>query len=249
MPLVSPHPLEFPAAGPADSGSTIRVSNFIANPKLAPLAHGNFPYFPCFPDSLSPGSAYRPTSSRTSVSASDSDSTALSSSHSFLSSVVASSPMASQDPDSVKQEASQYDGSSGSESKQSSGDAAARRQASAPGYTQPRKRASRAGTRSVTTLSAAQLERKRANDREAQRAIRARTKEHIDKLERRLHELTSGSHQNEQLMASVKRNRELEEENAVLRAKLQQAHYSLGIPADSQGSSCTLLSAVGLPPY
>ena len=36
----------------------------------------------------------------------------------------------------------------------------------------PKKRPSRAGTRSVNTLSATQLERKRANDREAQRAIR-----------------------------------------------------------------------------
>lgn len=99
-----------------------------------------------------------------------------------------------------------------------------------------RKRASRAGTRSVSTLSAAQLERKRANDREAQRAIRARTKEHIEKLERRIHELTSADERNEQLLAALKRNKELEEENQMLRASLEQAHYTLGV---SPGSAST----------
>lgn len=96
-----------------------------------------------------------------------------------------------------------------------------------------RKRASRAGTRSVSTLSAAQLERKRANDREAQRAIRARTKEHIEKLERRIHELTSSDERNEQLLAALKRNKELEEENQMLRANLESAHYSLGVSPPS----------------
>lgn len=38
----------------------------------------------------------------------------------------------------------------------------------------------------MSTLTPTQLARKRANDREAQRAIRARTKEHIEKLEREL---------------------------------------------------------------
>lgn len=56
--------------------------------------------------------------------------------------------------------------------------------------------ASRAGTRSVSTLTPAQLSRKRANDREAQRAIRQRTKEHIEKLELRIAELESGCNEN-----------------------------------------------------
>jgi hypothetical protein len=47
----------------------------------------------------------------------------------------------------------------------------------------------RLGTRSVSSLTPAQLARKRANDREAQRAIRARTKEHIERLERELDEV------------------------------------------------------------
>ena len=105
-----------------------------------------------------------------------------------------------------------------------------------------RKRASRAGTRSVSTLSAAQLERKRANDREAQRAIRARTKEHIEKLERRIHELTSQDERNEQLLAALKRNKELEEENQMLRANLEQAQYTLGVSPGSASTSALFIS-------
>lgn len=44
--------------------------------------------------------------------------------------------------------------------------------------------------RSVSSLSASQLERKRANDREAQRLIRQRTKDRIDDLERRISDLS-----------------------------------------------------------
>ncbi|KAL9048708.1 MAG: hypothetical protein Q9162_007591 [Coniocarpon cinnabarinum] len=126
--------------------------------------------------------------------------------------------------------------SNGPESRQSTAASAGVGSSATPNNQQgggPRKRASRAGTRSVSTLSAAQLERKRANDREAQRAIRARTKEHIEKLERRIHELTSSDERNEQLLAALKRNKELEEENQMLRASLEQAHYTLGVSPPS----------------
>ena len=95
-----------------------------------------------------------------------------------------------------------------------------------------KKRASRAGTRSVNTLSAAQLERKRANDREAQRAIRQRTKDHIDDLEKSVNDLR-GSHESNQKLVVVtqQRNRELEEENAYLRLKLGDSGYGVGLPA------------------
>ena len=92
------------------------------------------------------------------------------------------------------------------------------------------KRASRAGTRSVTTLTAAQLERKRANDREAQRAIRQRTKDHIESLERRIEELTANQAITEKL---IQRNKELENENALLRSRLGSTAASLGV--ESQG--------------
>lgn len=98
-----------------------------------------------------------------------------------------------------------------------------------------RRRTSRAGTRSVSTLSAAQLERKRANDREAQRAIRQRTKEHIEQLERRIVELSAGNEATEQLVVTLKRNKVLEDENALLRARLGQVNLSLGI-TDSGGT-------------
>lgn len=101
-----------------------------------------------------------------------------------------------------------------------------------------KKRPSRAGTRSVNTLTAAQLERKRANDREAQRAIRQRTKDHIDSLERQVRELTaqldnSGAGK---LMEVMRRNDELEQENAVLRARLSHAVSSLGVPEQGTGT-------------
>jgi len=50
---------------------------------------------------------------------------------------------------------------------------------------EPRKKGARGGKRSVAHLSKAQLARKRANDREAQRNIRQRTKEHIETWRRR----------------------------------------------------------------
>jgi hypothetical protein len=86
-----------------------------------------------------------------------------------------------------------------------------------------KRRPSRAGTRSVSTLTAAQLERKRANDREAQRAIRQRTKDHIDTLERRISELSATNDTSAKLMQALQRNEELEQENAILRSRLNHA--------------------------
>jgi mevalonate kinase len=86
-----------------------------------------------------------------------------------------------------------------------------------------KKRPSRAGTRSVSTLTQAQLERKRANDREAQRAIRQRTKDHIDALERQIRELAATSDSSGKLMQAMQRNQELEQENALLRSRLSSA--------------------------
>ena len=99
------------------------------------------------------------------------------------------------------------------------------------GSTSGKKRASRAGTRSVTTLSTAQLERKRANDREAQRAIRQRTKDHIESLERNISDLRAAQDASEKLVTvTQQRNRVLEEENVYLRTKLGEAGFSITIP-------------------
>ncbi|KNG81209.1 bZIP transcription factor, partial [Aspergillus nomiae NRRL 13137] len=82
---------------------------------------------------------------------------------------------------------------------------------------QPKKRESRAGTRKVTSLSAEQLERKRANDREAQRTIRQRTKEHIERLEHQVAELKSKGEQYDHV---VRRNTALENEIRALKQQL-----------------------------
>ena len=97
-----------------------------------------------------------------------------------------------------------------------------------------KKRASRAGTRSVSTLSAAQLERKRANDREAQRAIRQRTKDHIESLEKEIGDLRESNESREKLVTTTQqRNRELEDENRYLRNKLNEAGFALPPPERS----------------
>jgi regulator of replication initiation timing len=73
----------------------------------------------------------------------------------------------------------------------------------------------------VTHLSKAQLARKRANDREAQRNIRQRTKEHIENLERRVKELEAEK-RSDSMERLIQRNRELELEVERLRAQLTQ---------------------------
>ncbi|KAB8295191.1 hypothetical protein EYC80_007113 [Monilinia laxa] len=85
-----------------------------------------------------------------------------------------------------------------------------------------KKRVSRAGTRSVSTLSPAQLARKRANDREAQRNIRLRTKEHIERLEARIEELTKGRNPELELEEVRRRNEALESEVRLLNESLAQ---------------------------
>lgn len=106
-----------------------------------------------------------------------------------------------------------------------------------------KKRSSRAGTRSVSTLSAAQLERKRANDRDAQRAIRQRTKDHIDGLEKTINDLRTTQEATEKLLAATQNhNREIVEENAYLRSKLGEAGIPVGIASyESKSTSCSLL--------
>ncbi len=100
-----------------------------------------------------------------------------------------------------------------------------------------KKRPSRAGTRSVTTLTAAQLERKRANDREAQRAIRQRTKDHIESLERQVRDLQTqlDTASSSKMIDIMRRNDELEQENAMLRARMGHAPSTLGVPEHNTG--------------
>ncbi|KAI1742661.1 hypothetical protein F4680DRAFT_23525 [Xylaria scruposa] len=97
----------------------------------------------------------------------------------------------------------------------------------------------RKGTRSVSTLTPSQLARKRANDREAQRAIRARTKEHIENLEREIDELRSQQSRDQTVRDLLGRNRALEEEVKQLRESLgiRTARPGLSYPNSYHGSS------------
>jgi hypothetical protein len=74
----------------------------------------------------------------------------------------------------------------------------------------------------VSTLTPSQLERKRANDREAQRAIRARTKEHIDRLEREISELKGNLNRDRTVQELLQKNRALEEELYRLKESMRQ---------------------------
>lgn len=75
------------------------------------------------------------------------------------------------------------------------------------------------GKKGVRQLTEAQLEKKRANDREAQRAIRERTKKQIEALEQRIQDLESGEAYR-QLHATVKQKEAAEAENYELRSRL-----------------------------
>ncbi|KAK3615916.1 hypothetical protein LTR22_027245 [Elasticomyces elasticus] len=94
-----------------------------------------------------------------------------------------------------------------------------------------RKCASRIRTRRVTALSASQVERKRTHDREAKRAIRRWTKEHIETLEKTASGLRGSQESNEKVLAvTQQRNRNLEDEVAYLRSKLHEGGYVPGAP-------------------
>jgi hypothetical protein len=115
----------------------------------------------------------------------------------------------------------------------------------------------RVGMRSVNTLSEAQLERKRANDREAQRIIRKRTREHIETLERQVAELGD---QKEQLGKALQHNTELEAQIAALQRQITDmvlllqyrqspgAHGYTDTAPTYAPSSCVLPSPPVLPP-
>lgn len=72
-------------------------------------------------------------------------------------------------------------------------------------------------------MTPSQLERKRANDREAQRAIRARTKEHIDRLEREITDLKSSLNRDRTVQELLQKNRALEEELYRLKESMRQS--------------------------
>ena len=102
-----------------------------------------------------------------------------------------------------------------------------------------KRRASRAGTRSVATLTPEQLARKRANDREAQRNIRQRTRDHVESLEQRIRELTGGGHEDRNVIEIKRRNKELEEELRRLKDILGTLEDDLEASPLTASSMCT----------
>jgi hypothetical protein len=74
--------------------------------------------------------------------------------------------------------------------------------------------------RGVANLTPEQLAKKRANDRQAQRAIRERTKSHIDTLEQRVRELSSQKPFLD-LQAALKQNEAIQAENREIRQGLK----------------------------
>ncbi|KKK18949.1 hypothetical protein P175DRAFT_0499680 [Aspergillus ochraceoroseus IBT 24754] len=74
--------------------------------------------------------------------------------------------------------------------------------------------------RGVANLTPEQLAKKRANDRQAQRAIRERTKTHIESLEERVRELSSQKPFLD-LQAALKQNEAIQAENRELRQGLK----------------------------
>ncbi|KAI1480424.1 hypothetical protein K445DRAFT_322102 [Daldinia sp. EC12] len=82
-----------------------------------------------------------------------------------------------------------------------------------------KKRRTGPSPRGVANLTPEQLAKKRANDREAQRAIRERTKNQIETLERRIRELTSQQPYKE-LQAAIRAKEAVEAENAEIKGRL-----------------------------
>ncbi|ATZ46950.1 hypothetical protein BCIN_02g02900 [Botrytis cinerea B05.10] len=79
----------------------------------------------------------------------------------------------------------------------------------------------RASARGVANLTPEQLAKKRANDREAQRSIRQRTKNQMEGYERRIRELTSQQPYQE-LQQVIRQKEMVEQENLDIKKRLSQ---------------------------
>jgi len=104
-----------------------------------------------------------------------------------------------------------------------------------PNVGNKRRISSTTGSRGVTSLTPEQLTKKRANDREAQRAIRERTKIQIETLERRVQELTSQQPYQE-LQAVIRQKEAIQAENDEMRRRLSSALAVLEPILSSQGA-------------
>lgn len=88
-----------------------------------------------------------------------------------------------------------------------------------PATSGKKRKTTASASRGVASLTPEQLAKKRANDREAQRAIRERTKAQIEELERRIQELTSQQPYQE-LQAALRQKDAIQAENEDIRRRL-----------------------------
>lgn len=83
-----------------------------------------------------------------------------------------------------------------------------------------RRRTGGTSSRGVANLTPEQLARKRANDREAQRAIRERTKNQIDRLNQRIRDLESQQPYHD-LQVVLREKEAIQAENTDIRKRLE----------------------------
>ena len=88
-----------------------------------------------------------------------------------------------------------------------------------PAQPAKRRKPTSTASRGVAILTPEQLAKKRANDREAQRAIRERTKHQIENLERRILDLTSQQPYQE-LQSVLQERNAIQAENDEIRRRL-----------------------------
>src|SRR6266516_4732853 len=109
----------------------------------------------------------------------------------------------------------------------------------------PKKRKTADSARGVASLTPEQLAKKRANDREAQRAIRERTKAQIETLERRIQELISQQPYQE-LQAVLQQKDAIQAENDEIRRRLASVLSIIQPIIGAQGLTGTsILAALG----
>ncbi|KAH0386522.1 hypothetical protein KCU92_g2540, partial [Aureobasidium melanogenum] len=112
-----------------------------------------------------------------------------------------------------------------------------------PAVTNGRKRkADGTSSRGVANLTPEQLAKKRANDREAQRAIRERTRNQIETLERRIKELES-QQPFQELQNALRQREQVQAENDDLKRRMQTIFSLLQPVAASQGLNGSNLAA------
>jgi TolA-binding protein len=113
-----------------------------------------------------------------------------------------------------------------------------------PAATNGRKRkADGTSSRGVANLTPEQLAKKRPHDREAQRAIRERTRNQIETLERRIKELES-QQPFQELQNALRQREQVQAENDDLKRRMQTIFSLLQPVAASQGLNGSSSSVV-----